>query len=363
MSTIGARIPGNSARSASPALENPTTPAGNAINNSLQNAPTDRFLDVGLDSEYQFIDDENQISIDARWTHENQNLDASYSGRFRDQQKRSFDSADLTASYYWHRKLGASLSFFNGQRLERSALSRHGLRQFQQQLGHGGDRLSALAQRETGPAIHRLHAIRRRFDELRRCGSERLRQQSAVRLICGSRSDGPRRGMTSMKYRLAALLVAANACLAVTVAFAADNPAVMKAAEAKATTTCQDCHGSKGDSVSATFPRLNGQQADYITAQLKNFRDHSRSDPHAQAYMWGMASQLDDSIIVELGKYYAGQTPTPPQSGGALAAEGKKLYLSGAPAQSVPACVTCHGAHMAKATASFRGWRASMPTI
>ena len=48
-------------------LENPTTPAGNAINNSLQNAPTDRFLDVGLDLQYQFIDDETQLSIDARW--------------------------------------------------------------------------------------------------------------------------------------------------------------------------------------------------------------------------------------------------------------------------------------------------------
>ena len=146
-----------------------------------------------------------------------------------------------------------------------------------------------------------------------------------------------------MKNKLAAILVA-GACFAATFAFAQDD-AAKKAAEAKATTTCQDCHGPKGDSLSATFPRLNGQQADYIGAQLKNFRDHSRSDPHAQAYMWGMASQLDDAIIVELGKYYAQQTPTPPQSGGELAAEGKKIYLNGAPAQSVPACVTCHGAH------------------
>jgi hypothetical protein len=95
------------------ALENPTTPAGNAINLSLQNAPTDRFLDMGLDSEYQFIDDENQVSIDARWIHENQNLDASYSAGFATNKSDQFDSADLTASYYWHRKLGASLSFFN----------------------------------------------------------------------------------------------------------------------------------------------------------------------------------------------------------------------------------------------------------
>jgi cytochrome c553 len=146
-----------------------------------------------------------------------------------------------------------------------------------------------------------------------------------------------------MTNRLVALL-AGIACLAASLAFADDN-AAKKAAETKATTTCQDCHGPGGNSTVATFPRLNGQQADYIAAQLKNFRDHSRSDPHAQAYMWGMASQLDDSTIVELGKYYAAQTPTPPQSGGALAAEGKKLYLAGAPAQNVPACATCHGAH------------------
>ena len=146
-----------------------------------------------------------------------------------------------------------------------------------------------------------------------------------------------------MTRRLVATLAACG-CLVASLAVADDSPA-KKAAEAKATATCQDCHGPRGNSTVATFPRLNGQQADYIAAQLKNFRDHSRSDPHAQAYMWGMASQLDDSIITELGKYYGGQTPTPPQSGGALAAEGKKLYLSGAPAQNVPACATCHGAH------------------
>ncbi len=95
----------------SAALENPTTPAGSAINVSLQNGPTDRFLDVGLDSQYQFIDDETQISIDARWTHENQNLDASYAAGFATNRSDRFDSANVTASYYWHRKLGASLGF------------------------------------------------------------------------------------------------------------------------------------------------------------------------------------------------------------------------------------------------------------
>ena len=130
----------------------------------------------------------------------------------------------------------------------------------------------------------------------------------------------------------------ASLCLGGPPALAADagKTAISPAAESKATTTCQNCHGPKGDSVSATFPRLNGQQADYIAAQLKNFRSHSRTDPHAVAYMWGMASQLDDSLIPELGKYYGSQTPTVPQSGGALAAEGRKIYESGAPADGVP---------------------------
>ena len=61
--------------------------------------------------------------------------------------------------------------------------------------------------------------------------------------------------------------------------------------------------------------------------------------------MWGMAAQLDDALIADLAKYFAAQTPTPPQSGGALAVEGQKIYDSGAPADGVPPCQACHGAH------------------
>jgi len=96
----------------SAALDNPITPAGNAVNVSLQNSPSDHFLDVGLDSQYQFIDDEDQLSVDARWVHESQNLDASYLAGFASNKNDRFDTADVTASYYWHRKLGASLGFF-----------------------------------------------------------------------------------------------------------------------------------------------------------------------------------------------------------------------------------------------------------
>ena len=136
------------------------------------------------------------------------------------------------------------------------------------------------------------------------------------------------------------------ACAASPLAMAEETKTVVPAEViSEATSVCQDCHGPQGNSVSATFPRLNGQQADYLALQLKNFRDQKRSDPHARAYMWGMAAQLDDVTIGGLANYYADQKPTQPQTGGALAAEGKNIFMDGVDAQNIPACQACHGDH------------------
>lgn len=115
------------------------------------------------------------------------------------------------------------------------------------------------------------------------------------------------------------------------------------AGQATVTRVCQACHGPGGNSTSATFPRLNGQQADYIAGQLKKFRDHSRDDPHAMAYMWGMAAQLNNDAIAGIAAYLSHQKPTQPQTGGALAEEGRKIYRDGVEADNVPPCAACHG--------------------
>jgi hypothetical protein len=95
------------------AVNNPTTPAGNAINVSLQNASTDKFLDAGLDSEYQYIDDDDQFSVDARWIHENQTLDASFAAGLSSNHSDELDSVSLNATYFWRRKFGGTLGFFD----------------------------------------------------------------------------------------------------------------------------------------------------------------------------------------------------------------------------------------------------------
>jgi cytochrome c553 len=139
-----------------------------------------------------------------------------------------------------------------------------------------------------------------------------------------------------------ALTIAATLGLISSIALAQD-PGVTEATLNKVTTVCQNCHGANGNSVSGTFPRLNGQQAQYIMTQLKNFREHSRSDPHAMAYMWGMASQLDAALVANIAKYYSQQTPTQPQTGRALAAQGKDIFVNGDPDHKIPPCRACHG--------------------
>jgi len=139
----------------------------------------------------------------------------------------------------------------------------------------------------------------------------------------------------------AKLLVAAIATLALSAApaHAADNRAALELIRKE----CSTCHGPRGISVSPMFPNLAGQQAPYLEAQLRAFRDHSRADPHAQAYMWGMAAQLTDDTVKDIAAYFASQ---PPARGTAAdpaeVAAGKKIYENGITAQNVPPCQSCH---------------------
>ena len=116
-------------------------------------------------------------------------------------------------------------------------------------------------------------------------------------------------------------------------------------AESVAARVCAACHGRDGHSVSPFFPSLAGQSAAYLERQLKTFRDKTRADPPAVAYMWGMASQLDDAIITGLAAYYASQSARQNAvKPGVSVALGREIYERGVVANLVPACAGCHGA-------------------
>jgi cytochrome c553 len=110
---------------------------------------------------------------------------------------------------------------------------------------------------------------------------------------------------------------------------------------------CSSCHGVDGKSVSPTFPNLAGQQKAYLVVQLMAFRDHSRADPHAHTYMWGMAAGLSDATIDGLADYYSRQNPArgKEQADPDDVAAGKAIFDNGVADKNVPACAGCHGDH------------------
>jgi cytochrome c553 len=152
-----------------------------------------------------------------------------------------------------------------------------------------------------------------------------------------------------LKFRHAAILVIALSMGRF--AFAADPGTdvmtdAQKTALKKTIDTCTACHGANGRSTSPTFPNLAAQTAPYIELQLHAFKDQTRADPDAQAYMWGMASQLDDASIRGLSAYFSEQSAAAGRSGNAtVIAQGKKIFVEGVPSHQIPGCAACHGAN------------------
>jgi cytochrome c553 len=116
-----------------------------------------------------------------------------------------------------------------------------------------------------------------------------------------------------------------------------------------ATSSCETCHGTNGDSIKTDVPRLNGQQSAYMLARLQEFQDPTRGTPHSNLMMWANATSMDDADAAALADYFSQQTPTQPSSLGAQAEAGRKIFEEGAgpliPGPLMPPCGTCHGLH------------------
>jgi cytochrome c553 len=102
---------------------------------------------------------------------------------------------------------------------------------------------------------------------------------------------------------------------------------------------CSACHGPNGNSVNPEWPRLAGQSAVYIAAQLHLFRSGARANPIMQP----LVAALSDQDISDLAVYYEAQTPSGLEADPSYWQAGRALYLSGDAARAVPACVACHG--------------------
>lgn len=138
-----------------------------------------------------------------------------------------------------------------------------------------------------------------------------------------------------------AVLVAALSICAMGTANAQRVPAqALERAQQIVSGRCFLCHGMRGEAASELFPRLAGQNADYVAKQLANFRSGER----ASDSMRGMVGELTPADMRALGEYFSRQKAEPHAvSDSRLAAAGQLVYRQGGKAGEVVACFGCHG--------------------
>jgi cytochrome c553 len=71
---------------------------------------------------------------------------------------------------------------------------------------------------------------------------------------------------------------------------------------------CEGCHGPAGLGIPAQFPRLSGQYAEYVVAQLTAFREGKRTND-TNGVMRGVAAHMNDGQIRAVAEYAAGLRP------------------------------------------------------
>lgn len=105
------------------------------------------------------------------------------------------------------------------------------------------------------------------------------------------------------------------------------------------TAKCQLCHGMEGESSSAIYPRLAGQNAAYIAKQLADFKSGRR-----KGTMNEMAADLTAAEMAALGQYFSSKPPQAHRvSDPDFTAVGKYIYHNGNKWSGVAACASCHG--------------------
>jgi cytochrome c553 len=68
---------------------------------------------------------------------------------------------------------------------------------------------------------------------------------------------------------------------------------------------CASCHGATGAGMPAQFPRLGGQHADYVLAQLKAFSVGERANDNAKV-MRMIAAKMSEADMVAVADYLQG---------------------------------------------------------
>ena len=102
---------------------------------------------------------------------------------------------------------------------------------------------------------------------------------------------------------------------------------------------CTACHGLNGNSTTADWPVIAGQNAVYSRDQIARIKSGMRTAPLMQP----MVQTLSEQDIADVAAFFAAQTPTGNEADPSYWKDGQKLYRGGDAARGIPACMSCHG--------------------
>lgn len=121
------------------------------------------------------------------------------------------------------------------------------------------------------------------------------------------------------------------------------HPSVLAAGNAAAGKTksaaCAGCHGPDGNSANPLWPKLAGQDAQYLAKQLQDFKTGKRKD----AMMAPLATGLSTQDMADIGSYFAAQKAVSGTAKADAVKLGERLYRGGNAKSAVSACMSCHG--------------------
>ena len=123
-------------------------------------------------------------------------------------------------------------------------------------------------------------------------------------------------------------------------AWGADGAAQMQRGEELVMGRCFLCHGATGDSSSPLYPKLAGQNSEYMLKQLRNFKRGERDSSD----MRKVVADMDENDMQSVAFFFSRQQPSRGNSAYAeMRALGEKLFSQGDPARGLKPCRECHG--------------------
>ncbi len=123
-------------------------------------------------------------------------------------------------------------------------------------------------------------------------------------------------------------------------AWGTDDAAKMQRGEELVIGRCFLCHGGTGDSSSPLYPKLAGQNVEYLLKQLRNFKLRERDSND----MRKVVADMTEDDFQAVAYFFSQQQPSRGKSAyEEMRAVGEKIYQQGDPEKGLKPCRECHG--------------------